>query len=143
VPGVFADQDGGPAPPRVERLHTPSSLDEPLLVEHAVGRQKDLAVDVAHPGVRAAERRVEGRVVEAVLVHLVEAEGDVHRRRLGIAVLAGQVVEQLVGADGEITHAAFEEVAGQRGLRRDDQLRRLGLSANLAEYGPEPAEVLA
>ena len=80
-------------PHRVSNACTaPARLDEPLLVEHAVGRQEDLAVDVPDAGVGAAERGVEAGVEEPVLVHLVEAEGDVERRGLGVAVLAGEVV---------------------------------------------------
>ena len=58
-------------------------------------------------------------VVEPVLVHLVEAEGDVERRGLGVPVLAGEVVEQALGRDGQLAHAALEEVAGERRFRRD------------------------
>ena len=81
-------------------------------------------------------------VEQPVLVHLVEAEGDVERRRLGVPVLAGEVVEQLVRGDGQVAHAAFEEISGQRRLGRDDQLGRLRRRGSLAEQGAEPAEVL-
>ena len=46
---------------RVERLHAPPGLDEALLVEHSVGRQEHLAVDVPDAGVGPAQRDVERR----------------------------------------------------------------------------------
>jgi hypothetical protein len=55
VPGVLTDKDRSPSPTGIERLHTATGLDKALLVEDPVCRQKDLAVDVPDPGVRAAE----------------------------------------------------------------------------------------
>ena len=78
----------------VERLDAPAGLDEPLLVEDAVGGQEHLAVDMADPGIGAAQPGIERRVVEPVLVDLVEAQGDVERRRLRVAVLAREIVER-------------------------------------------------
>ncbi len=66
VPGVLADEDRRPTPAGVERLHAPPRLDEALLVEHAVGRQEDLAMHVPDPGLGAAQRGVEPGVVESV-----------------------------------------------------------------------------
>ena len=89
MPGVLADEDRRPAPAGVERLHAPARLDEPLLVEDAVRGQEDLAVDVPDAGIWAAQRGVQPGVEQPVLVHLVEAEGDVERRGFRVAVLAG------------------------------------------------------
>ena len=93
MPDVLADQDRRPAPGRVERLDAPAGLDETLLVEDTVGRQEHLPVDMANPGIGAAQPGIDRRVVEAVLVDLVEAQGDVERRRLRVAVLSCQIVE--------------------------------------------------
>ena len=51
---------------------------------------------------------------------LVEAQRDVERRGAGLPVLPAEVVEELVAGDGEVAHAALEEIAGERGLGRDD-----------------------
>ncbi len=59
VPGIFADEDGRPAPPGIEGLHAPAGLDEALLIENAVGREKDLSMDMADTRVRPAERGVQ------------------------------------------------------------------------------------
>jgi hypothetical protein len=99
-------------------------------------------MDVPDAGVGAAEGGVQAGVEEPVLVHFVEAEGDVERRRLGVAVLTGEVVEQPVGGHGEIQDAALEEVACEGGLGRHDELGRLGRRRRRAEDVAEPAEVL-
>ena len=51
MPGIFADEDRRPAPTGIERLHAPAGLDEPFLIEDAVGREKDLSMDVTDSGV--------------------------------------------------------------------------------------------
>jgi hypothetical protein len=142
VPGVFADEHCRPAPAGVERLHGAAGLDEALLVEDAVGRQEDFAVDVPDAGVRAAERGVERGVVQPVLEDLVEADRDVERWSARRAVLPAEVVEQPLGGDGEVPHAAFDEIAGERCLRREEQFRRLRPARHLAEERAEPAEIL-
>src|SRR6185437_13104322 len=75
VPGILANEDGGlPTPTRVERAHAIlSPIDEPLFIEHAVRRQKDLTMDVTDLGLLVAERRVQRRVVDVILKPLVEA----------------------------------------------------------------------
>ena len=142
VPGILTDQDRGSAPPGVESLDAPAGLDESLLVEHAVGGQEHLAVDVPDARVGAAKSGVETRVVETVAVDFVEAEGDVERRGLRVLVLAGEVGEEALGRDGQIADAALEEVSGERGLRRHQEIRRLRPSRHLPEERAEPAEIL-
>ena len=142
VPGILTDQESSAAPPGIERLHRPARFDEPLLVEHAIGREEHFPVHVPDARVGAAERGIEAGVEQPVLVHLVESEGDVERRGLRVAVLAGEVVEQLFGAEGQVAHAALEEIAGEGGLGRHDQLGRLRRRRGLAEDVAEPAEVL-
>ena len=142
MPGVLADQDRGPAPRGIERLDATARLDEPLLVEDPVGRQEHLAVDVPDPGVTAAQAGVDRGIVEPVLVDLVEAEGDIERRGLGVAVLAGEIVEELIGGDRQIADAALEEVPGERRLRPHDQIRRLRPAAGLPKERAQSAEVL-
>src|SRR2546427_12147443 len=82
MPRVLADQDRGAAPARVERADLPAPLHEALFVEHAVGGEEHLAVDVAHTGLVATERGVEAGVVIAVLEDLVETDRHVHGGRL-------------------------------------------------------------
>ena len=98
-------------------------------------------MDVPDAGLRSAERGVQAGIEQPVLVDFVEAEGDVERRSLRVAVLAGQVVEELVGAQGQVAHAALEKVSGEGGLGCHDQLGRLRRAGGLAEDGTEPAEV--
>ena len=74
-------------------------------------------------------------------MHLVEADRDVERRRFRVPVLAGDVLVQLVGGDGEVPDAPLEEVSGERGLGQHQQLGRLRRLRNLAEERAEPAEV--
>ena len=142
MPGVLTDQDRRASPRRVERLHAPAGLDEPFLIEDSVGREEHLAVDVADAGVAISQSGVERGVVEPVLVQLVEAEGDVERRGLGIAVLAREILEQLLRRHGEIPHATLEEVAGERRFRRHDQVGRLRPPPRFPEVRSEPAEIL-
>ena len=101
----------------------------------------DLAVDVADAGAGPAQRGVESGVEQPVLVHLVEADRDVERRRFRVPVLAGDVLVQLVGGDGEVPDPPLEEVSGERGLGQHQQLGRLRRLRNLAEERAEPAEV--
>src|SRR6185437_7700225 len=110
MPGVFADQDGGPTPARVEGLHRAARLDKPLLVEDTVGGEKYLAVDVADAGFGPSQGGVEPGVEEPILMHLVETECHIDRCALGILVLTGQIVEQPVGRDRQVAYAAFEEI---------------------------------
>ena len=51
---------------------------------------------------------------------LVESEGNVERRGLGVGMLAGQIVEQPFGRESEIANTALQEVAGKSGFGRDE-----------------------
>ena len=99
-------------------------------------------MDVADARVGPAEAGVQGRVVEAILVQLVEAEGDVEGRSPGIAVLTEEIVEEPVGTDREVPDTPLEEIPGERRLRTHDQVGGLGPAAGLSEIRAEPAEIL-
>ena len=121
---------------RIERLHAAARLDEPLLVEDAVGRQEHLPVDVPDAGVGAAERGVQRRSCTAGSGAPRRIRG---RRRAAGPWRPGadrQVVEQPFGGDRQIAHAALEEVAGERRLGRDDELGRLRPSATSRKTAP-------
>ena len=66
VPGVFADQDAEPAETGVERAQGFAGAEVAGLVEHAVGRQVDLALHVND----LAAGQVRRRVAEPVARHL-------------------------------------------------------------------------
>ena len=116
VPEIFADQDAHPAEAgRIEGQEPLAGGEVALLVEQAVGRQIDLAVQVDDPPALG----VQGRVVEAMLRRLFD-EAQHHGHRPG-------GVEQFadfrgVGRDGHVGHHVADEVAGQRQFREDDQV---------------------
>jgi hypothetical protein len=56
-------------------------------------------------------------------------------------MLPAQIIEQLLSGDSEISNPALQEIAGERRLRCDDELRRLGPPANLPHEGAESAEI--
>ncbi len=142
VPRILADQNRGTSPARVERLHAPSRFHEAFLIEDAVGRKEHLAVHVTDAGVRSAERGVQAGVVEPVPMDLVESEGNVEWRRLGVGMLAGQVVEQPFGRESEIANTALQEVACKSGFGRDEELGRLRPCRDFAKDRAELAQVL-
>jgi hypothetical protein len=142
VPGILADQDGGPSPPGIERLNASSGLYEALLVENAVGREKYLPMDVANTGVGPAECGVEAGVVEPVSVHLVKTERYVEGGGPRFLMLMAQIIKQLVGRKGEVPYSALEEIAGERRFGGHHQLRRVRPAADLPEECPHPAEIL-
>ena len=51
-------------------------------------------------------------------MELVEADGEIERGSAGVPVLAGDILEQALGGDGQLAHPALEEVAGERRLGR-------------------------
>jgi hypothetical protein len=142
VPGVFANEKCRPSPSGIERLNTAAGLHEAFFVEHPVGRQEDLSVDVTDTGPGSAERGVDPGVVEAVMVDLVEAQRDVQRQSAGFLVLLTEIIKELVCGDGEITNTALEKVPGEGSFRTDQQIRWLGPGADLPKKGAEAAEVL-
>ncbi len=68
-------------------------LDEALLIEQAVGREKDLPMNVADARLGTAQGSVQGGVVIPVTEFLVEPQRHIHRRRAGQGVLRGKVTE--------------------------------------------------
>jgi len=125
MPGVFAHEQRRASPRRIERADLASTFDEALFVEHAVRRQKHLAVHVPHDRLAAAQRHVDSAVVQLVLPFLVEAQHDVeHSRRCHAgAIQLVQVAGERARGDRDLADAAFQEIAGQRGLRQAEQLR--------------------
>jgi hypothetical protein len=142
VPRILTDEQGRPAPAGIECLHAAAGLYEAFFVEDTVGGQEDLPVDMADAGVGPTERSIQPGVVQPVSVHLVEAERQVERRGPGFLVLPAEIVKQLVGGDGKVPDPALEEIAGERGLRSDHKLGRLGPVSHLPKEGPQPAQIL-
>ena len=99
-------------------------------------------MDVPDSRLGVAQSGVEGGIVEPVPMELVEADGDVQRRGLGVPVLAGQVGEEPLGRDGEVPDTALEEVSGERRLGCDHEVRGLRPATGFPEVRSEPAEVL-
>ena len=65
VPGIFAHEDRGASPRRVERADVATALDEALLVEQPVRRQEHLAMDVTHERHRLRRARRTARCCTA------------------------------------------------------------------------------
>src|ERR1035437_8772992 len=132
APGRLA----GPVPPGVEGPEPVAGGEIPGLVEEAIGGQVHLAVDVDD----RAPRKVEGRVVEAVVVALQDAaDHGVH--------LPGRLGEGLnlraVEAQGGLGDQVLEKVPGERELGEDHQVRaaRGGSADQLQVPGNVGAEV--
>jgi hypothetical protein len=56
---------------------------------------------------------------------LVKAKGDVEWRGFGIGMLAGEVIKEALGREGEIANTTLQEVSREGGFRRHDKLGRL------------------
>src|SRR5438309_933699 len=115
VPDVLAHQDPGASEGRRETAEAITWGEVPLLVEHPVGWQVDLAMDVLQFAAAEVEAGVEVTVVGR-LDH--GAEHDVQLRGE-----AGQLAHlRAVELDRAVRHQVFEEVAGQAELRKNEQL---------------------
>src|SRR3954452_22844187 len=99
-------------------------------------------MNVPDTRVGSSEGGIEPGVVEPVCMDFVEAQGDVHGGGTGFGMLPAQIVEQLVGGNGQIPDPALQEVAGERGFRCNDQVRRLGPMAHFPKQRAYPAEIL-
>src|SRR6266849_827930 len=127
VPDVFADQDAGPAKTSLETAESITGRKIALLIEHAVGRQVHLAVEVDQ--FAAAEVQAG---VEVAMIRLFDhrAEDDVQLTRQ-----AAQLVHHgSLQRDHAFRDQVFEEVAGQAELGENQQLdaRRARLGNPLA-----------
>src|SRR5215210_4174266 len=142
VPGVLANEERCPSPCGIERLNTAAGLHKAFFVEHTVRRQEDLPMDVTDAGAGSTQGGVDARVVEAVIVDLVESQRYVKRRSAGFLMLLTEIVKQLVCGNSEITNATLQEVPREGSFRTDEQIGRLGPRAHLPEKGAEAAEVL-
>ena len=94
------------------------------------------------PASDAAEAGRHRGIVQPGAPALVEAGDDFHGRRTRRAVHSRQVLEQLLGGQCELLHAAFEEVPGERGLGQGKQVRRGLRRREAAEQLAETPEVL-
>src|SRR5262249_28775552 len=63
MPEVLADEQREPSEARLECAHAVAAREISLLVEHAVGRQIDFAMDVAHLAAIEVDRRIVKPVV--------------------------------------------------------------------------------
>ena len=105
-----------PDPHAEPRRHGPQEVagrEEPALVEEAVGRQEQLAVDVAHLAVLEQGRRDEQPVVGRLL-----DERDDRRQAVGRGGQLGQ--PRVVEPHRDLGREVLELVAGQPELREDD-----------------------
>src|SRR5687768_2731565 len=143
VPSIFTDENRRPAPPRVERLDRATALDEALFVEYPVRRQENLPMHVTDPGVGAAERGVERRIVEPVLEQLVEAETDFEGRGGRFAMLRAQILEELTGRHCRLAHAALEKVPGKGRLGGHHEVRGMLPAPDSAKRLAKLREILA
>jgi hypothetical protein len=123
-------------------LNTAARLHESLLVEHPIGRQEDLTMDVTDACLRPAQGGVDPGIVEAVSVDLVEAQGYIQGRSSGFLMLLAEIIEELVCGNGEITNTALQEVTCESGFGAHHQIRRFRPSTDLPKKGAKPAEVL-
>src|SRR6266851_2224808 len=115
VPDVFADQDAGPAKSSLETPEAITGRKIALLIEHAVGRQVHLAVEVDQLAVAEVEAGVEVAMIR-LFDHRAEHEVQLSRQ-------AAQLVHHsTLQRDRGFRHQVFEEVAGQAELGEDQQL---------------------
>ena len=115
VPEVLADREPDPDPePRRRRPQDIARGEEPPLVEQAVRRQEQLAVDVADPAV--LEQR--GRDEQAMVARLLDERDDADRPSVSAASV-GQA--RVVEPDRDLGGEVLEQVAGQAELREDDE----------------------
>ncbi len=121
---VLADQHRRAAPSGVERADRVSCFDEPLLLKHPVGREKDLAVHVHQPRLRT-EFCVQRGVVDPMFEFLEEPDHDIYGAvgAGGPSIPFRQPVEQRVGTDRVFPDASLEEVPGERRLGKHDHVR--------------------
>jgi hypothetical protein len=119
MPGIFADEKRCPAPPGIERLDAAAGFHEAFLVEHSIGREEYLPVNVTDSGIRPAQRSIQAGVIIAVAVDLVESQCNVERGGAGLLVLPAEVTEQLVGGHRQIPYPTLQEIACESGLGPD------------------------
>src|SRR5687767_12625399 len=95
-------------------MHLVPSLDESLLVEQTVCREKVLAVNVDHFRGASSQPDVRGAVVQRIAPPLVEADRDVDwTGRIGRREICGlQVARELTRSNGEVANGTLDEVAG-------------------------------
>ena len=81
--------------------------------------------------------------MQVIAIDFVEAEAKCrvggHRTRVD----SGEVLKELLGGQGEVSHSAFEEIAGQRRLRSDNQPRRIRPFSDLFEHLSQACQVPA
>src|SRR5439155_661262 len=102
-----------------------------------------LAMHVAHVRLAAAERHIQRAVVEFVLPLLVEPEHHVEhpgRSDPGPIQLA-ELARELPSRDRHLANASLEEVPGQRGFRKTEDLWAWIQTVELREQITQPREV--
>ena len=116
MPEVFADEHPHPAERRGKRLDAVAGGEEASLVEHAVGRQVDFAMDVAHPP--AGEEQ--GAVVKAMTRRFLDQSDDhrdpparLEQRPDGL---------RLIEAHRHVGDQVLEQISRQAELWKDEQI---------------------
>ncbi len=133
MPGVLAHNHRHSAPGQVERLHRSPRLNEAFFIEHAVGRQENLAMDMADPCAASSETGRQRGVVEAGVPEFVESDDDIERRRTACRVRFGQVGIELLGRHREFPNAPFDEVPRQRRFGQNEEIDRFGIPSQVSK----------
>src|SRR5690606_32995764 len=137
VPGVFANQESGPAPGGIECTELQPRLYIALLVEHAVGGQKILPVNVQDvTALLVAEPYIDRTVVERIPPLLVESGNNV-QCDFGVATRTApggiEISGQRSGSDGRVEYTSLEEVSREGGLGQVKDVRPVFSSGKLRE----------
>jgi hypothetical protein len=120
MPEVLAHREPQPDPqPRRRRPQDVARGEEPPLVEQAVRRQEQLAVDVADLAVLEQRRRDE----EAVVAGLLDER---HDRREAVGLGRERRETRVVEPDRDLRGEVLQEVASEPQLREDDETGAVG-----------------
>lgn len=125
MPEILADEYRSPTPARIERRNLQSGLDEALLLKNSVRRQKYFAVYVPEPRAIGAEFRIQRRIVDEIVVLLVETDHGIDRpdRTRSTGPRLGESIEHSSGGNGMFPDAALQEISGGGGFRKNDKIR--------------------
>src|SRR5437762_585574 len=80
-------------------------------------------------------------VVEVVLEHLVEPDGDIDGRGCRRLVLDGEIAKQRPRGHGDVAHAALDEVARGHRLGKDHQVHRRVELGDLRQHAADLLEI--
>lgn len=125
MPHVLANEDSDSAEPGLHLAQRRTPTHEPLFVEHAVGRQKELSVDVRGSGVGRPELQVSGAVEVRPLTLFIEAHDAIDVSVQAPGESPGELSFEFLGAERHFGDPTLDEVPGGTGFRKDHQVRPL------------------